>query len=79
MEAQERDGPPGRPLLSVITVCRNAAGTLETCLDSVAAQTYPAIEHIVIDGASTDGTAAILERHRDAPRDGDLGARCRPV
>jgi glycosyltransferase involved in cell wall biosynthesis len=53
-----------QPLVSVITVCFNAAATLEDCLGSVAAQTWPAIEHIVIDGASTDGTAAILERHR---------------
>ncbi len=53
------------PLISVITVCRNAAATLEACLDSVARQSWPRIEHIIIDGASTDGTAAILERHRD--------------
>ncbi len=53
------------PLVSVITVCWNAAATLEACLASVAAQTYPAIEHVIIDGASTDGTAAILARHRD--------------
>lgn len=52
-------------LVSVITVCRNAAATLEACLDSVARQSWPAVEHIVIDGASTDGTAAILERWRD--------------
>ncbi len=64
MEAQDRVGAPDPPLVSVITVCRNAARTLETCLESVAAQSYAAIEHIVIDGASTDGTKAILERHR---------------
>jgi hypothetical protein len=64
MEAQDADGPPHPPLVSIVTVCRNAADTLETCLESVAAQSYPAIEHIVIDGASTDGTKAILERHR---------------
>lgn len=52
------------PLVSVITVCRNAAATLDACIDSVAAQTWPRIEHILIDGASTDGTAAIIERHR---------------
>lgn len=52
------------PLVSVITVCRNAATTLEACLASVAAQSWPRVEHVVIDGASTDGTAAILQRHR---------------
>ena len=51
-------------LVSVITVCRNAAATLEACLTSVASQSYAPVEHVVIDGASTDGTAAIIERHR---------------
>ncbi len=55
---------PKGHLVSVITVCRNAGTTLEACLISVARQTYRYIEHIVIDGQSTDGTSAILERHR---------------
>jgi glycosyltransferase involved in cell wall biosynthesis len=59
-----RDGAAA-PLVSVVTVCFNAAATLEACLDSVAAQGWRPIEHIVIDGASTDGTRDILERHRD--------------
>lgn len=59
-----RDGAAA-PLVSVITVCFNAAATLEACLESVAAQTWRPIEHIVIDGASTDGTRDILERRRD--------------
>ncbi|MCB1092005.1 MAG: glycosyltransferase [Verrucomicrobiae bacterium] len=46
--------------ISVITVCRNAAGTIRDCIDSVAAQTHPDVEHWIIDGASTDGTAALL-------------------
>jgi len=56
--------PDNTPLVSVITVCRNAAATLEACLASVAAQTWPRVEHVLIDGASTDDTAAIIERHR---------------
>ncbi len=55
---------PG-PAVSVVTVCRNAAATLEACIASVAGQSYAPVEHIVIDGASTDATPAILERHRD--------------
>lgn len=43
---------------------RNAAGTIEETLDSVAAQSYRKVEHIVIDGASIDGTRQILERRR---------------
>ncbi len=47
--------------ISVITVCYNAAGTLGETLDSIADQTYHNIEHIVIDGGSTDGTPAVLK------------------
>jgi glycosyltransferase involved in cell wall biosynthesis len=49
--------PPSR--LSVITVVRNAAGTIGRCLESVASQ-QQRVEHIVIDGGSTDGTADIV-------------------
>lgn len=52
------------PLISVITVCYNSADTLARALQSVAEQDWPRVEHIVIDGASTDGTAAIIERFR---------------
>lgn len=53
-------------LISVITVCRNAAASIKNALDSVAMQTYPNLEHIVIDGHSNDGTQAIVAaaRHR---------------
>ncbi len=58
----ESDGrPAAQPLVSVITVCKNAAVTLPRCLASVRAQSYRWIEHIVIDGGSTDGTQAFLE------------------
>ena len=46
--------------VTVITVCFNSAASIADTLDSVAAQTHPAIEHIVIDGASTDDTVAIV-------------------
>ncbi|MDR2727033.1 MAG: glycosyltransferase [Deltaproteobacteria bacterium] len=49
-----------QPLFTVITVCRNAGGTLGRTLRSVADQTYPHIEYIVIDGASTDGSVAMI-------------------
>lgn len=48
-------------LVSVIIVTYNAAQTLQKCLDSIYAQTYPAIEIIVIDGNSTDNTPAQLQ------------------
>jgi glycosyltransferase len=46
--------------LSVITVCRNARETIGEALSSVHRQSHPAIEHIVIDGASSDGTLDVL-------------------
>ena len=50
--------------ISIITATRNCAGTIAECLASVAGQSYPDREHIVIDGASTDGTLAVLQAHR---------------
>lgn len=50
--------------ISIITVCYNSAGTLGDTLDSVAIQNYLDIEHIIIDGGSTDGTRAMLESGR---------------
>ena len=46
--------------ITVITVCFNSAESIADTLESVAAQTYPTIEHIVIDGASTDDTVNIV-------------------
>ena len=51
--------------ISVITAVRNRADTIEEALHSVQAQDWPRVEHIVIDGASKDGTLAILQGHRD--------------
>lgn len=49
--------------ISVVTVCRNCASTIERTLASVATQDWPEVEHIVIDGASTDGTQRIVAEH----------------
>jgi len=54
------------PLLSIITVSFNSEKTIERTLKSVAAQTYKNIEHIVIDGASTDGTVVLISQHLGA-------------
>lgn len=51
--------------ISLITVVLNSASTIEDCLKSVRSQTYRDIEHIVIDGGSSDGTLDILERYHD--------------
>ncbi len=49
--------------ISVITVSCNSAKTIMDTLNSVAAQTYRNVEHIVVDGASTDETPAIVRNH----------------
>jgi glycosyltransferase involved in cell wall biosynthesis len=49
--------------ISIITAAYNAAATIADTLGSVAAQTHPDIEHIVIDGASRDDTQAIVQAH----------------
>jgi glycosyltransferase involved in cell wall biosynthesis len=51
--------------VSIITASLDAAAHIETAIGSVAAQTYPHIEHVVIDGGSTDGTLEVIERNRD--------------
>ncbi|MFV2004751.1 MAG: glycosyltransferase family 2 protein [Gammaproteobacteria bacterium] len=51
--------------VSVITVVFNAADTLADTIKSVVNQDYEDIEHIIIDGGSTDGTVAVLEKFRD--------------
>jgi glycosyltransferase involved in cell wall biosynthesis len=51
------------PLISILTVVYNGAKTLETAIRSVIEQTYPNLEYIVIDGASTDSTVELIERY----------------
>ncbi len=58
-----RGNKPGAPLVSVITVCRNSAKTIEQAFQSVFNQTYSNIEYVVIDGASTDATLEIVRKY----------------
>lgn len=57
-----------RPLVSVVIPTYNQARYLETSIESVLAQTYPAVELIVVDDGSTDATPSILSRYGDAIR-----------
>ena len=51
--------------VSIITVVCNGEKTIEDSILSVASQSYPNKEHIIIDGSSTDSTIAIIEKHKD--------------
>lgn len=54
--------------ISVVTVTYNAGRTLQRTLDSVRRQSYAHIEHLIVDGVSTDDTLQIAERYRnDSP------------
>ena len=57
---------PPNPVFSIITICRNAAATIEKTLSSVADQQLDAdrYEHIVIDGSSQDETLDIIRKYQ---------------
>ena len=50
--------------ISIITVAYNASATIADAIQSVYTQDFPNIEHIVVDGSSTDGTQKIVESQR---------------
>ena len=49
--------------ISIVTVAYNSAATIADTLRSVAEQTHPDIEHIIVDGTSQDDTLAIVKNH----------------
>lgn len=51
------------PLVSIVTPTFNRADYLPGLFESIRSQSYPNIEHIVIDGGSTDGTVELLRRY----------------
>lgn len=48
--------------ISIITVSRNSAATIRDTLNSIRSQDHPDVEHIIIDGASTDDTLKIIRQ-----------------
>lgn len=52
--------------ISLITAVFNRAHTLGETLRSIRSQVWHNVEHIVIDGGSSDGTLALLDQHRDS-------------
>jgi glycosyltransferase involved in cell wall biosynthesis len=55
--------PEANPAVSIITVSYNARDTIERTIAGVLDQTYPRIEYVLVDGASTDGTADIVRAY----------------
>src|SRR5260370_40612992 len=53
--------------ISIVSPSFNQAKFLENCLLSVKEQNYPNVEHIVVDGGSSDGSVEILRRYSGLP------------
>ena len=51
------------PLITVVTPSLNCVRYVRAALESVSNQDYPAIEHIIVDGGSTDGTLDVLQSY----------------
>jgi len=60
LSTDENKGTEDSPLVSIITPVLNGIKFLEACLQSLLNQSYPNIEHIFVDGGSTDGTLDML-------------------
>ncbi len=56
-----------QPLISIVTPSYNQGNYIEDTIESILQQTYPNIEHLVIDGGSSDHTLDILRKH-ESPR-----------
>ncbi|MEL6534880.1 MAG: glycosyltransferase [Bacteroidota bacterium] len=54
--------PEALPWVTVVCLCYNQAQYVATALDSVAQQSYPRVELIVVDNASTDGSCTVINR-----------------
>ena len=55
----------GDPLVSIITVTYNAANFLQRAIRSIELQEYGNLEHVIVDGGSTDGTVDIIREHAE--------------
>ena len=59
--------------ITYVTITYNAASVLQRTLDSVLAQDYPDILHLIIDGASTDATMQLVDAYIDRSNAADNG------
>jgi len=51
------------PRLSIVTPCLNGISFIEEAIQSVLDQDYPNVEHIIVDGGSTDGTLELIKKY----------------
>ena len=51
--------------ISIITIVYNNKACIADAIESVLSQTYPHIEHVVIDGGSSDGTQQVIEKYQN--------------
>jgi len=63
MRTSGGEGDLTTPLVSVVTPVYNGARYIEGAIQSVLAQNYPHVEHMLMDGGSRDGTLGILTRY----------------
>lgn len=64
---------------TIVTVTYNAEGVLRPTTDSVLMQSYAHVEHLIIDGASTDHTLQIAEEYRQKSADAASGHEIRII
>ena len=60
--------------VSIITVTYNSEKYLQDCINSILSQHHPDIEHIIVDGGSTDNTLAIIKSYGNKILIGSMGA-----
>ena len=66
MLSRQREEMVTNPLVSIVTPSYNKGSFVEETILSIKNQTYPHIEHIVMDGGSTDGTLDIMRKYSDS-------------
>ena len=64
---------------TVVTITYNAEAVLQRTLDSVFAQTYKGVEHLIIDGASKDRTLALVEAYKQKSDESEIKNNSAPI
>ena len=59
--------------ISIVTVSLNSENTIKKTIESVLNQTYKAIQYIIVDGGSTDGTVDIIRSYESKFTNSEIG------